>query len=205
MIVRATGYVKAPRAAARAKLSKHLKYIEHRRMDEEREDRDGRRFFSKDEDLVNRHAALTDLMEHTSNAVAYHKLVFSPTENEPVENWHEWTRNIMADLQKKQGKELHWYAVRHRNTQHDHVHVVLAGSGEKADGRMGVIKLMQPDLALLRESGRTHSEHDWHEMLQDIIQELDRHDERGSMHDRDGMNGLFEGSTDHDLQEGWEH
>ena len=43
----------------------------------------------------------------------------------------------MADLEDEQGKEMHWYAVHHSNTEHEHVHVVVAGAGRRPGDRPG--------------------------------------------------------------------
>ncbi len=77
---------------------------------------------------MDRRDAVDDVMEHTSSSVSYHKIVLSPGEDEPVQDWQEWTREVMVDLEEQQGKDLHWYAVHHSNTEHEHVHVVLAGA-----------------------------------------------------------------------------
>jgi len=69
-------------------------------------------------------------MAHTSHRVSYHTFVLSPGDDEPVQDWQQWTRDVLADLEEQQGKDLHWYAVHHSNTEHEHVHVVLAGAGE---------------------------------------------------------------------------
>lgn len=176
MIARGTGYVKASRASAYTRLAAHLKYIEHRSRSEG-ETRESRRIFGKEADHASRRVALADVMAHTSSAVSFHKIVLSPGENEPVQDWHAWTREVMADLEEHQGRELHWYAVQHNNTNHPHIHVVLAGGGEHlVTGRPATVKMVPHDYALLRESGRTHSEHDWYERVQEMVQELDRTD-----------------------------
>ncbi len=176
MIARGTGYVKAPRSVAYPRLAAHLKYVVHRSLSEH-ETRESRFIFGKEANSVSWRAALADVMGHTSSAVSFHKIVLSPAENEPVADWREWTRAVMDDLEQEQGKDLHWYAVLHQNTEHQHVHVVLAGGGEHlSTGRPATIKMLPQDYALLRESGRAHSEYDWAERLQAMMQELDRTD-----------------------------
>src|SRR5260370_38984935 len=86
--------------------------------------------FSKDDDQVNRREAVDDVLEQTSNSVSYHKIVLSPGDEEPGQDCREWTRAVMADLEAEQGKDLHWYAVRHSNTGHEHIHLVVGGAGE---------------------------------------------------------------------------
>ena len=169
-------FVRGNAAQSAAHLQAHLKYIEYRsrELDETREDRS---LFSKDNDHVERQEALDDVMEHTSNSVHYHKIVLSPADDEPIEDWREWTRDVMSDLEDMQGKELHWYAVSHQNTDHPHIHVVLAGAGEDSEiGEQGPVKLYQEDYQLLRESGTEHSEHAFLLQLETELEELHQQD-----------------------------
>src|SRR5260370_36777345 len=118
--------------AAASHLNAHLKYLEHRSRDEQ-ESREDRSIFSKYDDQVNRREAVDDVLEHTSHSVSYHKIVLSPGDDEPVQDWREWTREVMADLQAEQGKDLHWYAVRPSNTETAHIHPLAAGAVEDRD------------------------------------------------------------------------
>ena len=173
-------YVKggaANRASAASHLGAHLKYLEHRSRDEQ-ESREDRSIFSKDEDHVDRSEAVDDVMEHTSSRVSYHKIVLSPADDEPVQDWREWTREVMADLGEEQGIDLHWYAVHHANTEHEHVHVVVAGAGEDREtGQESVVALYQQDYQQLRESGHEHSDHDFYYRIENVLKELDRQDD----------------------------
>jgi hypothetical protein len=169
MIAKGSGYVRGNRGAARERLGAHMKYVEHRSRDLERETRDDRRIFSKDQDVVSRREAINDVMEHTSTSVNYHKIVLSPGEDEPVADWRQWTRDVMADLEERQGRDLHWYAVHHANTDNPHVHVVVAGAGENHEtGKSEPVKLYTQDFRFLEASGRGHSEHDWYRQIADL-------------------------------------
>ena len=173
-------YVKggaAHRASAASHLGAHLKYLEHRSRDEQ-ESREDRAIFSKDDDQVNRRDAVDDVMGHTSGSVSYHKIVLSPGDDEPVQDWREWTREVMADLEEEQGIDMHWYAVHHSNTEHEHVHVVIAGAGENWEtGLEEAVKLYREDYQVLRESGHDHSDHDFYYQLDTLLEELDRQDD----------------------------
>jgi hypothetical protein len=169
----------ANRASATSHLNAHLKYLEHRSRDEQ-ENREDRAIFSKDDNQVDRREAVDDVMAHTSGSVSYHKIVLSPGEDEPVQDWRAWTREVMADMEEQQGKDLHWYAVHHSNTEHEHVHVVVAGAGEDREtGREEAVKLYPEDYAHVRESGHDHSDHDFYYRLEDLLKELDRQDDLG--------------------------
>lgn len=179
MIAKGSGYVRGNREASRARLGSHFKYVEHRSMDSERETRDDRHIYSKDEDVVSRQEALDDVMSHTSTSVNYHKMVLSPGEDEPIHEWREWTREVMDDLEQEQGKELHWYAVHHSNTDNPHVHVVVAGAGENHEtGETEPVKLYKEDYALLRESGHEHSEYEHYRQISELVKEYDAQEER---------------------------
>jgi type IV secretory pathway VirD2 relaxase len=177
MIAKGSGYVKGNKQAAQSRLGAHFGYIEHRAMNRELETRDDRRIFSKDEDVVSRKNAVEDVMDHTSGSVNYHKIVLSPGEDEPINDWREWTRDVMSDLEERQGKDLHWYAVKHDNTDNPHVHVVLAGAGENREsGKSEPVRMYAPDYQSMRESGREHSERGWHDRIESLVKEYDRHD-----------------------------
>src|SRR5260370_19693852 len=190
--------------AAASHLNAHLKYLEHRSRDEQ-ESREDRSIFSKDDDQVNRRDAVDDVMEHTSGSVSYHKIVLSPGDDEPVQDWREWTREVMADLEAEQGIDLHWYAVHHSNTEHEHVHVVLAGAGEHWEtGHEEAVKLYPEDYHVLRESGHDHSDHDFYDHLSEQLKELDRQDELGHDHGVRDQERDFRSDFTHtvDLNEG---
>lgn len=178
MIAKGSGYVRGNRQAAQARLVSHFKYTEHRSRDTERETRDDRRIFSRDEDVVSRRDAVNDIMEHTSTSVNYHKLVLSPGEDEPIDDWRDWTREVMRDLEESQGRELHWYAVKHDNTDNPHVHVVIAGAGENLEsGKLEPVKLYTQDYQLLRESGHDHSDHEWYRQISELVKEYDQQEQ----------------------------
>ena len=176
MIAKGTGFVKGDPQASKARLVAHFKYIEHRRR-EENEQRSERLIFSKDQDQVDRKDAVSDVMNHAHSQVAYHKMVLSPGEDEHIADWREWTRGVMDDLAKKQGRELHWYAGKHNNTDHPHVHVVLAGAGEnQKTGKLEAVKMYQKDYELLRQSGTDRSDRDWYRQIEEHIKEEEQQD-----------------------------
>ena len=177
MIAKGSGYVRGNREAARARLISHFKYIEHRSR-ELSESRDDRRIFDNEHDVVNRRDAVDEVMEHTSTSVNYHKVVLSPGDDEPIEDWRAWTREVMHDLEEEQGRTLHWYAVHHQNTEHPHVHVVIAGAGYNEEtGREEPVKLYTKDYEVLRASGHEHSEYPYHQWLEAQYQKLNTLDE----------------------------
>src|SRR5579883_1704002 len=195
MISKGSGYVKG--GGARGRLTAHMKYVEYRSRDQEKETRDDRRIFGKDEDVVSRSDAVNDIMEHEHRQVSFHKMVLSPGQDEPVEDWREWTREVMSDLEDRKGMDLTWYAVKHDNTDNPHVHVIIAGSGtDRESGEAGVVKMYVPDYQFLNQAGHDHSDHDWYRELGEMMKDFDRQDahELGA---REPERGLDRG--DHDI------
>ncbi len=170
--------------AARGHLSAHMKYIEHRNRDE-MESRDDRRIFDDHNDVVNRKVAMQDIMKYSSERDAYyHKIMLSPGPDIPVEDYRQWTRDLMQDLSEKQGKHLHWYAVQHQNTEYHHVHIVIAGAGEKFEtGQCETIFLRPDDYTFLKERGREHSELAHQQLIQETLQEMNQYDTTTSYRD----------------------
>jgi hypothetical protein len=171
--------------ATGSKLSSHFKYLEHRPNEErdeqrqanQRETREDRSIFNAESDHVNRREAVNDVMEHTSHRAAYHHLILSPDPKEPVTDLKAWTRDIMSDFEKHQGKELTWYAVQHQNSDHPHVHVVLAG-GSTIEGqeKRSPVTIFNAELDELHRSALEHSDHELYKELDHLhladLQEL---------------------------------
>src|ERR1700736_6669463 len=109
-------------------LAAHFKYAEYRKRGEH-ETREDRRLFSQELEHVDRKDAVDDVMSHTSSSVNYHKIIFSPGEHERVDDFRQWVREQMHDLEERKGVHLHWYGVVHAHereqTSEPHVHVVL--------------------------------------------------------------------------------
>ena len=139
------------------------------------ESREDRNIFNQDRDHIFRQEAIDDMMRHTMPRVDFHKIILSPSEDEPVTNFRAWTRAVMNDLAHAEGKHLHWYAVIHRNTDNPHVHVVLAGRGENMRTGKPETVVMRDDVQykLLRESGREHSDFHLYQQINQLLQRLD--------------------------------
>jgi type IV secretory pathway VirD2 relaxase len=176
-----TKNVKASRGTSAGKassaLKSHFKYIQYRERDELKESRQDRYLFSKEHDHIDRKDAHADIMSELAGDIYYHRMVLSPADNEPVSDWHQWTRDVMGDLERHYGTELHWYGVVHQNTDNPHVHVVLRGTGEDRDtGRATPVELTPKEFKIIRESGREHSEYEHYRQIQEVFKELDQVD-----------------------------
>jgi hypothetical protein len=172
VIVRATGFVRGLRAAVASHLTAHLKYIQYRSHELSAADAD-RRLFSADVDANLRGAAKSVILQHTTHAVGFHKLVLSPSAREAVgiTDWQQWTRAVMRDLASRKGQELIWYAVKHAHTAHPHVHVVIAGSGSLQH----LVRLITGDFKAMARSGSAHAHLGWMEQVAlTVAQDQDR-------------------------------
>ena len=179
MIVKST-HVRASRVSqgqAASALSSHLKYLQYRERDPALESRADRSLFNDEEDHVDRRAARDHLMGERAGGIFYHRLVLSPAQDEPVEDWRRWTRSVMRDLEERLDEDLDWYAVQHRNTDDPHVHVVLSGTGiDRETGEKELVALTPQDFRSLREWGREHSDYDHYHFIEDTLRDLDERD-----------------------------
>ena len=171
---------------ASSSLKSHLKYIQYRERDEQQESRQDRHLFSKEYDHLDRKEAYTDVMAERAGDIYYHRMVLSPADNEPVTDYHRWTRDVMGDLERHLGTDLHWYATVHKNTDNPHVHIVLRGTGESREtGHLEPVELTPKEFKLMRESGREHSEQEHYRQLENVLKELEHLDKAEWMQERD--------------------
>lgn len=157
-------------------LKSHLKYLQYRERNPERERKSDRVFFNAEQDRIDRRVIAKDIMAQTGE-IYYHRMMLSPAENEPVTDWKAWTRAVMADLEKRLGKSLNWYAMQHHNTDHPHIHIVLQGTGiDREIGRAATVALNPHDFKFLKDKGREHSEYEQHQFLEETLRELNERD-----------------------------
>jgi hypothetical protein len=175
MIARGTGYIRGAKDKAESRLVAHFRYLERESATAGTASGAKNHLFTATADQIGRKDAVSRIMKRATLArVRYHKVVLSPAQNERVLDWQAWTRSVMAELQRHLGTELTWTAILHTNTAHPHIHVVLAGSGaDTATGRSAAVRLHLKEYELLRKSGLTHSEYDWHQLLRAYAEERD--------------------------------
>jgi hypothetical protein len=179
MIVKSK-HVRASRVNQRqasSALKSHFKYLQYRERDVSRESKADRHLFDKEHDQVDRRDAHDAVMEERVGDIYYHRIILSPSQQEPVEDWHAWTRAVMSDLEDQRGLDLHWYAVHHHNTDDPHVHVVLAGTGiDRETGQARSVELSPQDFRQMREAGREHSQYEHYHLIQETLRDLDERD-----------------------------
>jgi hypothetical protein len=169
-----------PTKAVGSRLAAHLKYNQYRTLGEQ-EAREDRSLFSAEGDQINRKDAVHDVMGHTSRSVNYHKLILSPGEHEHIDDFRQWTRDVMHDLEERKGVHLHWYAVVHahqrEHTNEPHVHLVLAGAGEDLEsGKTQAIRIEKTDYAFLRQQGREHGNFTFYQEQEQLLHLLNEED-----------------------------
>lgn len=99
----------------------HVYYIAERNQKEWEK----RQFFNKDRIDIGRDAVIRHLSTHQGREVSMHKVILSPGDNSV--NLKDYTRECMERLEETLGYKVDWFAVQHENTDHYHVHVVIAG------------------------------------------------------------------------------
>jgi len=134
-----------------------LHYMQTRPLDNGERPED-RHFFGPERDGGSWREARTEIMDHATEQVAFHRLILSPGPDQPVADMREWTRMVLDDLADTLGQQLHWVAVIHRNTDHPHAHVLLAGGGERA-GELRPVLLYKAQYAVVRASGDRSAGH----------------------------------------------
>jgi hypothetical protein len=83
---------------------------------------------------------------------AAYRLILSPEEARGLD-LQRLTRATMNRLQKDAGGELPpWVAGEHRNTEHPHVHIVLAARRETAPGKFRTLLITRERLAAMKEA-----------------------------------------------------
>lgn len=103
----------------------HVFYIGKQHEKEHDKEQDPRRFFSKDRFDIERDDVLNHLVTHQGKEVAMHKMILSPGDNSI--NMLDYTRESMEKLEQTLGYKVDWFAVEHKDTDHKHAHVVIAG------------------------------------------------------------------------------
>ena len=88
-----------------------------------------------------------------------HRLMLSPEAGETPADLRAMARRTLRQLEHEKGAALHWVAVEHHNTAHPHVHILLAGGGDRAgdDGARRVeVRLDRADHARVKADARAY-------------------------------------------------
>ncbi len=103
---------------------------------------------------VSRSEAISTINSHQHGNYLVHRLTISPSPEERPADLREMTRYVMSEWEKERGQSLHWVAVEHHNTEHPHVHVVIAGTGEReSDGATRTVSIRRDDYSRIKAIG----------------------------------------------------
>ncbi len=149
--IRSAGSSPAAIAKARGTARAAVRYYQHRPLGRDERERG---FFGKDGGLT-RDEANRLLDAHQARGYLVHRLVLSPATDETPEDLRALTRRVLRQLEAEKGQALHWAAVEHRHTAHPHVHIVLAGGGER-DGALREVRLTTADYARVKADARDY-------------------------------------------------
>jgi hypothetical protein len=158
-------------------LNNHLKYLQYRGRTEQ-ESKADRQFFNAERGGLNWRVAAKSIMQgERAGDIYFHRMILSPADNEPVDDWKAWTRAVMGDLEKRLGKSLNWYATHHQNTAHPHIHIVMQGTGiDRETGRAAPVMLNPQDFKFIKDKGREHSEYENQRFLEETLRDLRERD-----------------------------
>jgi hypothetical protein len=137
-------------STGKGKARAHLHYIQYRGGHDREEG--GRQFFDRDVEESDGSWFRKELNEAPDRGVLMHKLILSPGCNRV--DLQEYTREVMESLGDSKGLELNWQAVIHKNTDHDHIHVVVLGRDR--NGR--AVKIDRKDHGVCRAIGDRYLE-----------------------------------------------
>ncbi|HEY9684283.1 MAG TPA: hypothetical protein V6C86_22075 [Oculatellaceae cyanobacterium] len=181
-------YFKGERAQRGA--GEYTRYVEYRRGDDRE---DGKRKFFDRDDAGIEGAKVRELWpEQGKRGPVMHELILSPGLN--TVDQQEYTREVMDKLSRSKGQELQWYGVEHKNTEHHHIHVLIAG--KDAEGRE--VRINRNDHKQIK---------DWGDRYLDREHQLDRYLQREEerlpitrTYDKDRGDALFDRllSPEHD-------
>ena len=173
-------YVKG--ASGRAQMKAHVNYIQ-RRPGDDREERKPREFFSDERDKIEGREVKKDIDDMERSKVVAHKLILSP--GLQGVDMQKYTRDVLKEAGKEKGLDLDWRAVIHRNTDHDHAHVIVYGKDK--NGRE--VLFDKEDYKNMRDAGDRYLErHHYYERF--MYRDMDRQLEKG--YERDRGDNIFE-------------
>jgi hypothetical protein len=157
-------YLKGKLGKSKAKA--HVDYIQHRSG----RDKDGekRLFFDKEREGIDGREVKQDIDNMAYNPVVVHKLMLSPGCDGV--DMKQYVREVMTELGNEKGLDLDWKAVVHKNTMHDHAHVIVLGLDKNGHR----VRLAKDDYTKIREFGDKYLErnHYYERFLDKDIQTL---------------------------------
>lgn len=169
-------------ASGRARAKAHVNYIQYRHGPDREKDKP-REFFSDERAQIQGREVKQDIDDMDRSKVVAHKLILSPG----VQNidMQKYTRDVLKEVGREKGLDLDWRAVIHKNTDHDHAHVIVFGKDK--NGRD--VLFHKDDYQSMRDAGDRYLErHHFYERF--MHRDMDRQLERG--YERDRGDNIYE-------------
>jgi len=144
----------------------HVRYLQIRGGDD-RDHAIGRKrlFIDAKRDGISGAEVNERIKSMNENHVVCHRMVLSPGIDGVDMN--DYTRTIMSELQRSKGQDFDYYATEHKNTEHEHTHVVILGMDKY--GRQ--VRLNRNDFKTIRETGDRYLER-YHEYTRFLDKDL---------------------------------
>jgi len=111
--------------------------------------------FNDREDGLDAREMRKAIKELGNSRVVVHQLILAPEIN--PQDKKAFTREVMANLSQEMGRDLQWFAVKHDNTDHHHIHVVVLGR----DRNGTEVNISLKDIEKAKEQGDRYLER-WH-------------------------------------------
>jgi hypothetical protein len=187
-------YVKG--ASGKSKAKAHVNYIQHRSGPDRDEEK--RMFFDQNRDGIDGREVKEDIDNMKFDPIIAHKLMLSPgVDGVDIK---EYTRHVMKELGDSKGLDLDWKGVVHKNTDHDHAHVIVLGLDKEGHR----VRFNKDDYQKLRELGDNYLErnHYYDRYLDREISDLLKEpDYRFTVHDRfdDDVSKMFKDDGNRDF------
>jgi len=157
---------------SRKSIMNHTAYLQDRERAEAEPERE---FFDRYRRGIERDEVDRKMLSGRGSRAAIHTIILSPDEN--TIDLEDYTRKSIQALEDRLGYKVDWYGIIHRNTDHHHIHVVIAGQIPGAE-------------KTLQEDGTRHQQRDpnmkWKSEEADVRDLLgDSYDERAEKDPRE--------------------
>ena len=138
----------------KAKAISHVRYVQFRKGDDRDIDQGkSRLFYNAERNGISGREVQQYIRNQNDRGVIVHRIVLSPGVDGI--DMDAYTRAVMKELGAVKGLDLEYFATNHKNTDHDHAHVVLMGQDK--NGR--AVRLYNEQYKAIREAGDRYLEH----------------------------------------------
>ncbi|MBS1956605.1 MAG: hypothetical protein JST89_20625 [Cyanobacteria bacterium SZAS-4] len=131
----------------------HVRYLQMRGGDDREHALGGKRLFiDANRSAISGSEVNERIKQQNENGVVIHRVVLSP--GVPGVDLDNYVRAVLSALKHSTGQDIEYYATKHRNTDHDHSHVVIMGRDEH--GKQ--VRMNRHNYKTIREAGDRYLE-----------------------------------------------